>query len=638
MRHLDQARLPRGLTTLISLGGVLAALSAGCADGTPAGDARRDVRTDAADAADDLTRDTYDDTDDLARDTDDLARDTDDLARDTDDAPDTATDTAVDSRDETADTAQDVADTGGGDTDGATDPSSAVFDVAVIHRYELELAPEDWAAIRDDPWGAGKTYRRARFSFDGEMLEDVGVRAFGYGSLVAGKPSLKIAFDRYVDQEFRGLEQLKLDNSAQDPSFLRERIGNAILRRWGVPAPRTGWASVDVNGEPVGFFVALEPVDDVFLRRWFGNDDGALWGTNQGAWGQGLTPMHDPFVYYGLETRVRSDGSHLVALTQLIADGPFEDVAAAIDVEGFLRESLARSAFGSVDALSSDANNYYLYEDDPLLRVIPWDLDFDFGNAGLGVALAVDPRAPWRSSPWASDSLTGEPYTDVLLQRILETGVDIEPLLVDLVSGAMAPDLVDAEVAASAALIRPEMDADPLGDPAVFDGAVDLLRLFIERRTAQLSGTEVPCGPPPPAGDLGAADLAITGSVGWGGLMIDGTTLGPGFDVGGVHYCTGVFAHAPSAVQVTIPEGCTGLSAAVGLQQYDEACSDGAVFRVRQDGVALWESRPHLNNEPAEAFGPLAITPGTLDLEVDPLDNNACDTAAWLDLMVHCAP
>lgn len=529
--------------------------------------------------------------------------------------------------------------------DTSAPPLSAndVFDPTVIHRYTLELNPADWAEIRDDPWGVGNSYHHARFTYDdGVVLDDVGVRAFGYGSLGAGgtKPSLKIAFDHYVDGgAFADLEQLKLDNSAQDPTFLRERLGNAILRRWDVPAPRTGWASVEVNGEPVGFFVALEPVDDVFLDRWFGTKDGPLWGTNQGAWGQGLMPMDDPFAYYGLETKATSDGTHLSAITQLIATGTNEEVVAAVDVSGFLKESIARSVMGSVDSLSSDANNFYLYEDATQLRVIPWDLDYDLGNAGLDVALGVDPKAPWLSSPWASDTATGEPYTDVLLQRILAVGVDVDPMVTDLINGAMAPAVVDAELEASVALIRPEMDADPVGDPAVFDASVDQLRTFLARRHTQLAAEPPPpCGEPPAPGELRAADLAITGTVGWDQIHIDSSTLGPGFDVGGVHHCTGVFAHSPSLLQVVIPAGCTTIAGAGGLQEYGETCGDGVLFRVKQDGVTLWESAPVGNNEAALPFGPLAIVPGIVELEVDPRADLSCDTAAWVDLSVACTP
>lgn len=522
---------------------------------------------------------------------------------------------------------------------GADDPTDAVFDPARIAAIALTMDPSDWASLRDDPWGAGADWVSADFAWDGEVVPDVAVRPFGYGSRIGGKPSLKISFDRSAaGRAWRGLEQLKLDNSSQDATFLHERVGNAILRRFGVPAPRTGWAELAVNGDDAGFFVVLEPIDDRFLERWFGHDDGALYGTRQGAWGHGLTPFQRPWSdYYETQTGAGGDGSALITAADALASGDDAAITAALDTDGFLRESLARSAFGSWDSFSADGNNFYLYDDHGLVRIIPWDLDYDFETPGVANALAVDPRAPWLTSPWSSDSVTGADYVDPVLSWHLAEGADTDGLLVELGSDAMAFDTVDAEVAASAALIRDAVAADPLGYGGSFDRNVAELRLFLHTRTSALLGREAKTCPEAPDGVLRAADLAIDGEVGWGALLVDATDWGPGFVIAGETYCTGVFAHAPSSLTVDVPAGCDVLSARVGLQDWDQACGDGATFRIEQGGAELWRSATLANYSPAEPTGDIAVAAGALTLIADPNGDYACDTAVWADLEVTCS-
>lgn len=170
------------------------------------------------------------------------------------------------------------------------DPADAVFDLDAVHRIDLTMAELDWREVRDNP--GTELWYAADFAWDGERVANIGIRAFGQGSVVAGKPPLKLDFDRYESgAEWRGLEQIKLDSSTQDAGFLNEVVGTRVLRELGLPAARTGWAQVYVNGTLAGFFVVMEPVDDQFLKRWYGGDDGPLYGMATWMYGQGLNPI-----------------------------------------------------------------------------------------------------------------------------------------------------------------------------------------------------------------------------------------------------------------------------------------------------------------------------------------------------------
>jgi hypothetical protein len=517
-------------------------------------------------------------------------------------------------------------------------PSDAVFDPLFVHRLDLTMSPHDWAVLRDNPWGAD--WVAADFALDGETLETIGVRPFGYGSRTAGKPPLKLSFDHLVaGQTFRELEQLKLDNSVQDGTFLHEQLGTTVLRRFGVPAHRVGNARVYVNGADAGLYVLLESVDDRYLQRWFGNDDGILYGTIQGAWGHGLTPFErSPLDYYNVQTVVPSDGEDLLGVADVIAHGTDEELDAALDGENFLRQTLARSTFGSWDSFSADGNNFYLYNDGGRFSILPWDLDYEFETPGVWNALQVDPRHPERTSPWSVDSLTGVPYVDPVLARQIASGADIDALLVELATGAMEWNRLDAEVVAAAATLGPYVANDPSGLAPGWPYRVADLRLLLHARLARTLGREVAACEATPAGVLGPGDLAASASVGWGAFETDGIPeyWGPGFNVGGEHHCTGWFAHAPSTITVEIPAGCHTLRAGAGIQIWNQVCGDGAELSVVQAGATIWSSGAVAVYAPAVPTGELPISPGTLELRASPLGEYSCDTTVWVDVEVDC--
>lgn len=520
---------------------------------------------------------------------------------------------------------------GAGESPAEDDPSAAVFDPTVVHDVALTMHPDAWADVSGNPWAYA--WHEATLTVDGEEVGEVGVRAFGYGSLVAGKPSLKVSIDHVVPgQEWRGLEQLKLDNSSQDVGFLNELVSTDVMRAYGVPASRTGWARVSVNGDAVGFFVLLEAIDDRFLERWFGTDAGTLWGTRQGRWGQGVNPTTTPLEFYEEQTGSGSDGAELIALGELVASGSDADLAARVDLDGFLKETVGRAVLGSVDCFACDGNNFYLYDDGERWRIVPWDFDVELGAWYMSTALSVDPAQPWASSPWAYNALTGAPYTEPLLTRRLAAGADLDAEVAALLDGPADYDRLAALVADAAALIRADVDADPLGDAAAFDQRAADLRLFLHSRLSALLGRDASACDAFPDGVLGLADLAPTGTVGWGELLLDRTYWGPGFQVAGEHACRGAFAHAPSTVTVQVPEGYGVLQGAVGLQDWNQRCGDGASFRVEQGGATLWASGVRANYDAPLDMGAIAVRPGALTLTTDPGAEYSCDTTVWADV------
>ena len=175
-----------------------------------------------------------------------------------------------------------------------TDDGSAIlFDPDVVRVVELEIPPESFAAIDAQavgpwPYVPDRDYYTGTLRFEGQTFEGVGVRVKGgCGSSrnLDGKAGFKISLgwdDPAVggcpaERRLYGQKHLTLNNAVQDPSFEREYLGYRLYRAFGVPAPRTAWVRLRVNGEDWGLYVHVESFDRRFLARWFPSKDGMMY-------------------------------------------------------------------------------------------------------------------------------------------------------------------------------------------------------------------------------------------------------------------------------------------------------------------------------------------------------------------------
>ena len=165
----------------------------------------------------------------------------------------------------------------------------------------LELPPSDWDALRRQtrdwwdvaaadnkacllrPFASPSTGSTATVTVDGVRRERVAVRKKGFlGSLNDERPALKLRFDALVlNQSLHGLKRLTLNNSVQDPTWLRQCLAYRVFEAAGVPVPWCNFAHVTANGRDLGLYVNVESMDRHWVRRHFERDDGELW---EGEW------------------------------------------------------------------------------------------------------------------------------------------------------------------------------------------------------------------------------------------------------------------------------------------------------------------------------------------------------------------
>ncbi len=231
------------------------------------------------------------------------------------------------------------------------------------------------AAALDALWAEPKVYVHGVLRYGDTVVRDVGVRLKGSYTLTTldHKPSFKIKFNAFVKgRRFIGLEGLMLHAMHQDASMLREHLGYRVFRAAGVPAPRTGYALVTVNGEPYGLYLNVEPYNDDFLARAFADPSGNLY---EGESGDDLQKDPAGFDQDEGDDTSGDDIAHLAAAAVEDGGGIFEP-GGLLDVEAFLSFAAVEAATGHFEGYQSP-HSYYLYHAPASGRwsFLPWNLD-----------------------------------------------------------------------------------------------------------------------------------------------------------------------------------------------------------------------------------------------------------------------
>jgi hypothetical protein len=160
------------------------------------------------------------------------------------------------------------------------DEAAQIYEPETVNVIHLGLSAEAEAALELEP----DEYVKGTFSMaktDGtpggeETLltpspMKVEVRLKGDASFepLTGKAAFKLKFKK--TERFLGLRKMTLNNMHEDASMIHETLAYASFRANGVPAPRTSFAYVYVNGEDFGLELNVETVDANLLEKRFGS-------------------------------------------------------------------------------------------------------------------------------------------------------------------------------------------------------------------------------------------------------------------------------------------------------------------------------------------------------------------------------
>lgn len=255
-----------------------------------------------------------------------------------------------------------------------------------------------------------KEYISVDVTIGDETFENVGLRPKGNSSLSDavqngdGRCSFRLEFDKYEKgQTCCGLDVLILNNLFTDDSMIRDYVCFDMMRWLGVDGCLPGFAAITVNGEYLGFYVALEGYESSFCERVFGHDRGNLYSVkNQkmnfssdstsgkfgGDGGSSLIYTGDN-IYHYLEIfdfpvfgRTGSDDMQRVveAIQALDED---RDVEQYWDVDQLLRYFAVQTFSVNYDSYyASNSQNFFVYEYQGQVSILPWDYNMAF-NIGL---------------------------------------------------------------------------------------------------------------------------------------------------------------------------------------------------------------------------------------------------------------
>lgn len=259
----------------------------------------------------------------------------------------------------------------------------------------LTMDSADSIALLDDIDIYSDEYLPTAFRFKNSLMDttlefNVGIRLRGNTSRGQPKRSLKIKFKEFDGSKFYGYKKFNLKAENNDPSMAREMLTLQTFRNANVPATRTQYAEVYINGGYMGLYLNVEQLDDEFVDSRFGNEDGNLYKCEYGA-----TLEDDGQIYnndiYELETNEdennRSILEHFVDVLNNTPDEDFKtEIEKIFNVQPFLRYLAVEALVGHWDGYSYNQNNFYLYAnpDNGLIEFMPYDVDNTFGMDWVG--------------------------------------------------------------------------------------------------------------------------------------------------------------------------------------------------------------------------------------------------------------
>ena len=219
---------------------------------------------------------------------------------------------------------------------------------------ELRIDAAGIEALQQKP----REYVRGRISRGTNSFAETEVRLKGNFTFQAidEKPGFSLKLSPAAQKQFGGHQQLRLNNSVQDSSYLRSRLASEMFLKAGLPTARVNFATVRLNGKAIGLYLLVEGIDDGFLRTHFGSADGNLY---EGADQDINAPLEIDWSPRG------SDRSDLQALIEacVVAPTRWSKLSQMLDIDRFASFMAMELLVAHKDGYCMDLNNYRLYHD-----------------------------------------------------------------------------------------------------------------------------------------------------------------------------------------------------------------------------------------------------------------------------------
>lgn len=374
--------------------------------------------------------------------------------------------------------------------------AAAMYSPETVYAIDLTLPPASLEALENEP--ESDAYREGSFQIASTDGTPDGTGEFtaprkvevrlkgGNGSFrtMDEKAAFKLKFPK--SELFLGLRRMTLNNMVQDPSMVHETMTYELFRALDLPASRTGYVFLRINGVPYGVYLNLETLDSISLARWFPSTRHLY---EADAPGTDVTPGDEFEIDEGDDEDI-ADLEALVAAANDTAGDWSDGMAAVADLPQMAEMWAVERYAGHWDGYAGRLapfrpNNYYLHSlDSGIFQMIPWGADQTW-------------EEPLEFDEPAGGVLFNNCVADVSCAALYEGG------LTDVAAILPALDL-DTRAICSAELLAPwqtlEQPERREYDAAETEDGVADARTFIGLRPAELAGF---LGADPPAVALG---------------------------------------------------------------------------------------------------------------------------------------
>lgn len=384
--------------------------------------------------------------------------------------------------------------------------ASRLFDSGRVHR--IDIRTEDWKGFTEQ--AAQEQYVPCTVEIDGEEFFQVGLRAKGNNSLHLSEDyglsrySLKLEFDQFLEGgNYYGLDKFSLDASFQDNSYMKTFLAYDMMTYMEVPAPLCSYVQVTVNGEDWGLFLAVEEPEEAFARRCFGRDYGQLYKPDYRSLEEenpdvalrytGEEEDRYPGIFENAKfDTTEEDRERVIQALKVLDSG--ENLETAVNVDEVLRYFAVQVFVMNWDSyVGHTGHNYFLYEEDGILSILPWDYNLAFGTYALGMSEPVRDASllinwPFQT-PAEGEIMQNRPLYHQLMQ-VEEYFADYRGYMEELVSGYFESGRFEKLLEQTEEMIAPYVKKDPTAycSYADFEKAADTLERVCLLRAESIRG------------------------------------------------------------------------------------------------------------------------------------------------------
>jgi spore coat protein CotH len=316
-----------------------------------------------------------------------------------------------------------------------------------VATIDIQIDEAEWQSMMNN--ATAKEYVTGDVIINGDRFGSIGVRTKGNSSLSQnrgsddGSYSLHFKMNYAVKgQTYYGLDVFCVNNMMGDATYMKDYIAYDIMRYVGVDAPLTNYAKITVNGEDYGFGPLLERYEKAYLDRVYDTSAGLLYSVkiqmgqrdnfmefgraipeentrpnqsagnadraNRGRGGMGgfggfggsnggslvyttdelgnYSSIFDNAIFSAKTTQ--TDMRRVVTAIKDLNEGT--NLEQYWDIDAILRYLAAHTVVVNLDSYTSSMQqNYYIYENNGKIIVLPWDYGLAFGGFQSGDASSV---------------------------------------------------------------------------------------------------------------------------------------------------------------------------------------------------------------------------------------------------------